>query len=132
MKNKLLNEELRRIKDMMKKINESRFFDDSGEFLGGPDPSEDDYNHDEYFEEKLTNFISKNFPEMDNNLDLEFSYRKGKFDTQETRIKITTIDGSEIPEQFREEIRDEFNVSDEDEDYIEVLMVYDGPDYDVD
>lgn len=131
MKKKLLNEELSRIKNMMKKINEGRFFDDSGEFLGGPDPSQED-GGDEYFGEEVDAFISDSFPEMIDNLDYDFSYGKNKYGDEETHIKIKTKDGSELPNEFREAIHDSFNVTDEDDDYIVVTKSYSGPDFDID
>lgn len=131
MKNKLLNEELRRIKDMMKKINESRFFDDSGEFLGGPNPA-DEEGGDEYFGEEVDAFVNNNFPEMNNNLDYDYSYVKDRYGDQQTRIKITTKDGSELSNEFREAVHDKFNVYDEYYDYIEVVRSYSGPDFDMD
>jgi hypothetical protein len=43
MKKKNLNEEVSRIKSIMRSINES-MYDSRGNFMGGPDPREDDYD----------------------------------------------------------------------------------------
>ncbi len=129
MDKKLLNEEINKIKDMMKKINEGRFFDDSGEFLGGPDPSQEDGGY-EYFGEEVDAFVNDGFPEMSDNLDYDYSYGKDKYGDHETRIKIKTKDGSELSNEFRQAVHDSFNVGDEDEDYIVVVKSYSGPDFD--
>lgn len=129
MKKKLLNEEINKIKSMMKKIHEGRFFDDSGEFLGGPNPA-DEEGGDEYFGEEVDGFINDSFPEMSDNLDYDYSYIKDRYGDQQTRIKIRTKDGSELSNEFREAVRDRFNVDDEDNDFIEVVRSYSGPDYD--
>lgn len=66
---KQLNEEISRIKNMMKKINEGRFFDDKGEFLGGPDPSWEDDDDDDYSGEESDGGI-----EIDSPLEIDYDF----------------------------------------------------------
>lgn len=131
MSKKVLNEEIHRIKDMMKKINESRFFDDKGEFLGGPDPSQEGGNGGlEYFGEEVDAFMNDNFPEMTDNLNYDYSSYKDRHGDFVMTIGIKTKDGSELSDEFRQAVHDAFNVSDEDEGYIQVSQTHAGPELD--
>lgn len=131
MKSKILNEEISRIKDMMRKINEG-MYDSKGNFTGGPDPKEDDYMEDESFGEEVDEHIRNNFPELFDKLDYDISYDTDRHGDERQRIKLTMKDGSELPYEFKDSIENEFNVIADGDDFITVGRSYSGfePDFD--
>lgn len=125
MKKNPLNTEVNRIKNMMKKINEG-MFSDSGEFLGGSNPEWENESGDEYFGEAIDEFTRRNFPDLFDNIEHDYSYSKNRHGDDETRIKITLKDGSPLPEEFINAISEEFDISDVDDNYVVVKRSYSG------
>jgi len=133
MNKKLLNEEIRKIKSMMRKINEG-MFTDKGDFKGGPDPREEDYD-DTGFEQlgkEIDEFISEKYPELLEKIDYDYSSGRDKYGDEEIKIKIMTKDGSPLPEEFELSLDDRFNVGESGDNFVVVKRSFAGPDPDDD
>jgi hypothetical protein len=122
---KLLNEEIRKIKTMMKKLNEG-MYDRHGNYMGGNPPEWED--EPDYGEEQLAeveDFIKENFPNEAENLEVEFDSYIDEGTEHYVRIKITTKDGTNMSDDMIETMYENFNKVDGDDGYMTVdIFVY--------
>ncbi len=126
-----LNEEISQIKRMMKKINEG-MYDSRGNFKGGPDPNEDNYNDEEMsveaseFIDDVYNFIKNNHSDLFDKLDItdDIVTKKDYDDFEEyVKIEISMKDGSELSHEFMNSLAKEFYNDDSPDAYEELLTI---------